>query len=237
MRGRGATCHEARPTIGVYLAASSVVVVLWAVSLATPAPLRFVLWGLGALVDIVAPIVATHRSATAPLHLEHLPERFGLLVILVLGEVAAAVVAGLHDTNWDPTSSLIAGTAFLVAVAAWWAYFDVSEEVSANALRRAEEAAEQEEAEAGAEDDEVEKVDERHDLFIYGHLPVTGGLLAAGVGFGGAHPPSSRRAALRGQLARRRRAGDLPRRHGARARRHRAAGRTRACAGRAWPSR
>jgi hypothetical protein len=25
-------------------------------------------------------------------------------------------------------------------------------------------------------------VDERHDLFVYGHLPVTGGLLAAGVG-------------------------------------------------------
>ena len=130
----------------------------------------------------MAPIVATHRSATAPLHLEHLPERFGLLVILVLGEVAAAVVAGLHDTNWDPTSSLISGTAFLVAVAAWWAYFDVSEAVSANALRRAEEAAEREEAEAGGDGDEVEKVDERHDLFIYGHLPVTGGLLAAGVG-------------------------------------------------------
>ena len=25
-------------------------------------------------------------------------------------------------------------------------------------------------------------MDERHDLFVYGHLPVTGGLLAAGVG-------------------------------------------------------
>jgi len=179
--------HEARATIEVYVVASSVVVVLWTVSLATPAPYRFVLWGVGALVDIVTPIVATHRSATAPLHLEHLPERFGLLVILVLGEVAAAVVAGLHDTNWDATSSLIAGAAFLVAVAAWWAYFDVSEAVSTNALRRAEEAAEKEEAEqgatgAGADGDEVEKVDERHDLFVYGHLPVTGGLLAAGVG-------------------------------------------------------
>ncbi len=177
--------HEARATIEVYLAASSVVVVLWAVSLATPAPARFVLWGVGALADIVAPIIATHRSATAPLHLEHLPERFGLLVILVLGEMAAAVVAGLHDTNWDATSSLIAGSAFLVAVAAWWAYFDVSEAVSANALRRAEEAAERQEAErgaAGADGDAVEKVDERHDLFVYGHLPVTGGLLAAGVG-------------------------------------------------------
>ena len=76
--------------------------------------------------------------------------------------------------------SLIAGTAFLVAVAAWWAYFDVSEAVSANALRRAEEAAEREEAEAGAQGDEVEKVDERHDLFIYGHLPVTQSRRATG---------------------------------------------------------
>ena len=30
--------------------------------------------------------------------------------------------------------------------------------------------------------DDVEKVIQRHDLFVYGHLPVTGGLLAAGVG-------------------------------------------------------
>jgi low temperature requirement protein LtrA len=67
-------------------------------------------------------------------------------------------------------------------VAAWWAYFDVSEEVSANALRDAQEDAEQEEADSGADDDEVAKVDQRHDLFVYGHLPVTAGLLAAGVG-------------------------------------------------------
>ena len=30
--------------------------------------------------------------------------------------------------------------------------------------------------------DDVEKVIQRCDLFVYGHLPVTGGLLAAGVG-------------------------------------------------------
>jgi low temperature requirement protein LtrA len=175
--------HEARDTIAVYLGGSSVVAVLWAVSLVTPSPWRFVLWGAGAVVDIAAPVLATRRSRTAPLHLEHLPERFGLLVILVLGEVTAAVVAGLHDTNWDPAAALIAGTAFLVAVGAWWAYFDVSEQVSTTALQRAEEAAEREEAQGGGNGDEVEKVDERHDLFVYGHLPVTGGLLAAGVGF------------------------------------------------------
>ena len=178
--------HEARETIDVYLVAMSVVAVLWAVSLAVPTPARFVLWGIGALVDIAAPIIATRRSATAPLHLEHLPERFALLVILVLGEVAAAVVAGLHETHWAARSALIAGTGFVVAAAAWWAYFDVSGEVSTDALKRAEAVAEREERAGDGEgadgSDDVEKVDERHDLFVYGHLPVTGGLLAAGVG-------------------------------------------------------
>ena len=169
--------HEARATIGVYLVATSVVAALWAVSLATPAPIRFALWGIGALVDVAAPIIATRRSSTAPLHLEHLPERFALLVILVLGEMAASVVAGLHETHWAAKSALIAGAGFVVAVAAWWAYFDVSGAVSADALKQAEAIAEREKP--GRDD---EKVDERHDLFVYGHLPVTGGLLAAGVG-------------------------------------------------------
>lgn len=176
--------QEARATIGVYLVATLVVAALWAVSLATPAPIRFVLWGIGALVDIAAPVIATRRSSTAPLHLEHLPERFALLVILVLGEVAASVVAGLHETHWAAKSALIAGTGFVVAAAAWWAYFDVSGAVSADALKRAEAEAEREERAGDAEDADrdVERVDERHDLFVYGHLPVTGGLLAAGVG-------------------------------------------------------
>jgi low temperature requirement protein LtrA len=179
--------HEARETIDVYLVAMSVVAALWAVSLAVPAPARFVLWGVGALVDVAAPIIATRRSATAPLHLEHLPERFALLVILVLGEVAAAVVAGLHETHWAARSALIAGAGFVVAAAAWWAYFDVSAAVSTDALERAEAVAEAEEQandtqEGDTGEDDVEKVDERHDLFVYGHLPVTGGLLAAGVG-------------------------------------------------------
>jgi low temperature requirement protein LtrA len=174
--------HEARATIGVYLVATSVVAALWAVSLATPAPVRFVLWGIGAVVDVAAPIVATRRSSTAPVHLEHLPERFALLVILVLGEVAAAVVAGLQETHWAARSALVAGTGFVVAASAWWAYFDVSGAVSADALKRAEAIAERQEQAGDDGGEDIEKVDERHDLFVYGHLPVTGGLLAAGVG-------------------------------------------------------
>lgn len=164
---------DARSTIAVYVVAMSTVCALWAVSLAMPHRVAFWLWGAAAVVDLIAPVLASRRHDRAPLHLEHLPERFGLLVILVLGELTAAIVLGVHDTEWATTSLVIAGAGFVTAAAAWWLYFDVSGSVSSRALQRAQE-------EEGG--DEGEEIDERHDLFVFGHLPLTAGVVAAGVG-------------------------------------------------------
>jgi low temperature requirement protein LtrA len=167
---------DARTTIGVYLIAMSAVAALWAVSLTVPTGVALWLWGAAAALDVAAPFVASRRHDRAPLHLEHLPERFGLLVILVLGEVIAAIVTGVHDAAWAPESVLLAGAAFVTAAATWWVYFDVSGAVSSRALQRA-----QEESKADDENDD-EDVDERHDLFVLGHLPLTAGIVAAGAG-------------------------------------------------------
>ena len=113
--------------------------------------------------------MVTWRGDTAPLHMEHLPERFGLFVILVLGEVVAGVVIGVHDAAWAGVSVVVAAVGFVVAAALWWSYFDVA---SASGNEELQE--EQEE-----DDDEA---DERHDLYVYGHLPLTLGIAAAGVG-------------------------------------------------------
>ena len=171
--------EEARPTLQVYLAASVLVAVLWAASLAVPTPARFGVWALAALVDLAAPVLASRRGGHAPLHLEHLPERFALLVILVLGEVTAATVAGVHLAAWEPGSVMIAGAGFIVAAALWWTYFDVGAVVSTNALQDADD--ESRESAEAAESDGV-STDERHDLFVYAHLPVTAGIVATGVG-------------------------------------------------------
>lgn len=131
---------------------------------------------MAAVIDVIAPIVASRRGGQAPLHLEHLPERFGLLVILMLGEVTATIVTGVHDTTWERTSVVIAAAAFLTGAAVWWTYFDVGSAVSADALQRAEE------DEAPGTGQGQAGVDQRHDLFVYGHLPLTAGILALGVG-------------------------------------------------------
>jgi len=162
---------DARPTIHVYLVCITASAALWAVSLAVPSPARYLLWTVAALIDALGPPLATLRRSTVPLHIEHLPERFGLFVILVLGEAVGGVVRGVHDASWARDAILLGLLGFVVTAALWWIYFDTGAEQSAGHLEE-------------AEDDPASSgdVDQRHDLFIYGHLPMTLGIVLAGVG-------------------------------------------------------
>lgn len=156
---------DGRSTIGVYLASTSTAATLWAASLFVPGPARYVLWAVAVAADVAGPLVATRREDTAPLHLEHLPERFGLFVILVLGELVAGVVTGVHDAGWAAPAMVVGVTGFVIAAALWWSYFDVASAHGNDKLQ-----------------EEDEAIDDRHDLYIYGHLPLTLGIAAAGVG-------------------------------------------------------
>lgn len=166
--------QSARGTISVYLAAAAFSAALWAASIAATGTERYVLWTVAVLVDVAAPLLATRHENDVPLHLEHLPERFGLLVILVLGEAVGATVTGVHDTKWAAASVVVAVLGFLVAAALWWNYFDVGAANSAEDLQDHDDP----DGPTASADDEGD----RHDLFIYGHLPLTLGIAAAGVG-------------------------------------------------------
>jgi low temperature requirement protein LtrA len=165
--------RDSRSTVVVYLVSTSISAVLWAVSLLVPDPGRYWLWGAAVLVEAAAPFIATRREDTAPLHMEHLPERFGLFIILVLGEIVAGIVTGVHEAKWAGLPVTVAAVAFVVGAALWWTYFDAAS-LSGN-----------EELQEGTDDEngvEEEDVDERHDLYIYGHLPLAMGIAACGVG-------------------------------------------------------
>jgi low temperature requirement protein LtrA len=157
---------DARPTIRIYLAGTGAGAALWAVSLTVPGNLRYVLWAVGILVEVIAPLLATKFGGGVPLHLEHLPERFGLFVILVLGESVASMVHGVHDTEWVLRSVLVATVAFVVVAALWWNYFDLGG--AAGKQRLVHDGEDQESGVA--------------DAYIYGHLPLTLGLAAAAIG-------------------------------------------------------
>jgi low temperature requirement protein LtrA len=162
---------DARPTIGVYLATIATSSVLWTVSLPLDGPARYWLWAAAVTVDAAGPVIATWRDNHLPLYMEHLPERFGLLVILVLGEAVGGAATGVHDAKWAAPSVAVGVAGFVIAAALWWTYFDTTAAGSAATLQR--------------RDDETQNgaaADERHDMFVYGHLPLALGIVMAGVG-------------------------------------------------------
>jgi low temperature requirement protein LtrA len=156
---------EARRTLTVYLAAGSAGVALWSASLLVDGPARYLLWAAGVAVEALAPPLATWLGDDVPLQGEHLPERFGLFAMLVLGESVASVVVGLDETDWRPASFVAAAVGFLIAAALWWSYFDIGGAAGKRQLER-----------------DQDTVSTRHDRYIYGHLPLFLGLAAVGIG-------------------------------------------------------
>lgn len=105
----------------IYLVQSA----LWLASLALPPPARWACWVAVLAIDMVSPfIVARFTHEFAP-HPEHLPERFGLFTIVLLGEgVASSLHALSHGGELGATSLLIAALGALTAFLFWVGYFE-----------------------------------------------------------------------------------------------------------------
>jgi low temperature requirement protein LtrA len=182
---------EARGAVRIYLLATGVGATLWTLSLAVPEPARYVVWAVGVLAEAVGPLGVTAWRIEVPLHLEHLPERFSLFVILVLGESAAAIAHGVHDAHWTAASVTGAALCFVLAATLWWSYFDLAGAAARQLLD-----------EAGAVGSTYS-----HDIYVYGQLPLCLAIAAAGVGMhdivveGGGEASTGSRVLLSGGVA------------------------------------
>ncbi len=157
---------SARPIARLYLTGVAIGALLWAVSLVVPRPAGFALWAAAVLVEALVPLLATRHSADVPLHVEHLPERFALFVILVLGESVAGIAHGLSDAEWSSSAIPVAVLSFVLAAALWWGYFDLA---GARAKRLLNEVG-------------GEHSDRAHDVYVFGQLPLTLALATVGAG-------------------------------------------------------
>jgi low temperature requirement protein LtrA len=168
--------EEAAPVAAVYLIGLVAGTALWLVALPFPPTARGWIGLAAVLLAASAPVLGRRRTAAVTLHLEHLPERVALLVILVLGEVTAACVLGLKEAHWTAASTVAAGLAFLLGAALWWLYFDTAGAATTTSLQDA-----MDDDGEDADEDEEESTS-AFDLYLYGQLPATLGLLIAGVG-------------------------------------------------------
>lgn len=115
---------ETRVLIRGYLIGFGIATIFWALAIVVPETVRFVLWGVALAIDLATPWVMRREQAKVPLDVSHLPERFGLFTILVLGESISAVVAGLGHSSWTGASVTIAAGSIGIATGLWWMYFD-----------------------------------------------------------------------------------------------------------------
>ncbi len=124
----------------------------------------FALAGVLILVEVAGPVIAETRVGPTPWHPHHIAERYGLLVIVALGEgllgtmASLSAIIGPQGPGWSLDVAVLglAGTALTFGM--WWVYFTVpSGEVLS--VRR-----------------------ERSFGWGYGHIPLFGAVVAAGAG-------------------------------------------------------
>jgi low temperature requirement protein LtrA len=115
---------DTRTLVRGYLVGFGSAAILWTAAIFVPDAARFALWAMALAIDLATPWVMRREQAKVPLDVSHLPERFGLFTILVLGESISAVVTGLAHTSWTGAPIVASAGAIGVATAFWWMYFD-----------------------------------------------------------------------------------------------------------------
>ncbi|NBX04536.1 MAG: low temperature requirement protein A [Betaproteobacteria bacterium] len=115
----------ARPMVRFYGTVYLLQAGLWLLSMDAAPAMRWPLWSAALLLDLVSPWLAGRFAHEVPPHAEHLPERFGLFTIILLGEsVASAVHALGHGAEPALEARIAAVGGTLLTFMVWVAYFE-----------------------------------------------------------------------------------------------------------------
>jgi low temperature requirement protein LtrA len=156
---------ERRPAASVYIWTISVSQVFWVVLAIVDLPIEttFAIALVLIAVEVSGPFIAERRRGGTPWHPHHIAERYGLLVIITLGEGILGTVASINavvhgSTGWSVTAVAVAVAGIGLIFATWWTYFAIPW-AEVLELRR-----------------------ERSFIWGYGHIPIFGALAAIGAG-------------------------------------------------------
>ena len=127
---------DARPLTVIYFAGHGLAAGLWLLSAVVPFELRMMLWAAAAAIDLGTPWLTVERTVHLPPHPAHLPERFGLFTLILLGESVVAVMKGIESQEtWSPLAATAALSGVAVLFGIWWWYFEVVDAAAARAVR------------------------------------------------------------------------------------------------------
>ncbi len=156
---------KARPYIQHLTTGFAASILLWVASTFVEAPYRYILWGVAVLIELGTPLTTSGNRLykDLPPDVRHLPERYGLFTLLVLGQTVSSAAQGLIESGLDLKTIVATLLGGIIIIGLWWAYFD------------------------RLDDDAVRQVREGGDTrlytaWLYLHLPLTVALTTTGVG-------------------------------------------------------
>ena len=124
----------------------------------------FVWAGLLILLEMAGPFIAEHRHPSTPWHAHHIAERYGLLVIVALGEgmigtmASMSAIVGPHGEGWSVDFVLVGLAGVVLVFGLWWTYFVIPHGTILSRRRG------------------------RSWIWGYGHIPLFGAVVAVGAG-------------------------------------------------------
>jgi low temperature requirement protein LtrA len=112
----------------VFVAGTVVCAAVLAGTILLPPDARLIAWlvlgaaylaGFSVMIGLATPVQAAAFTIT-----DAIVERFGLFIIIVLGETVIGVVGGLADAEVGPLTLAVGLVAVVLGFGAWWTYFD-----------------------------------------------------------------------------------------------------------------
>jgi low temperature requirement protein LtrA len=156
---------QRRPAAAVYIWTISVAQVFWVVLALADLPIEttFAIALVLIAVEMSGPLIAERRRGGTPWHAHHIAERYGLLVIITLGEGVLGTVASINalvhgSSGWTVTAAVVAIAGIGLIFATWWTYFAIPWA------------------------DVLDLHRERSFVWGYGHIVIFGSLAAIGAG-------------------------------------------------------
>lgn len=131
-----------RTTARRYALGIAIAQIAWTVMYFTTAPGStgfFLFAGLCFLIEWAVPPFA-ESARTTPFHRHHIIERYGLLMIISLGEVMLSIshgFASLFSDHPTPGAAVVAVSALVIVFAIWWVYFCEEEHLVSVEIRTA----------------------------------------------------------------------------------------------------
>jgi low temperature requirement protein LtrA len=121
-----------RPAALAYVWTISVAQVFWVLLAIVDLPLgpTFAIAAVLIGIEMTGPVIAQRRKGGTPWHAHHIAERYGLLVIITLGEGVIGTVASINaivhgSEGWTVDAAVVAFAGIGLIFATWWTYFAI----------------------------------------------------------------------------------------------------------------